>query len=534
MVDEKRFIPKTMTTQHPDNANTPPWASSTNGVIEGETELDEAYIAFSKLACSEVMWDSEGKDVDTNVVRKLLSKYPDYFMDNVFGRDIFLTYRIPNPLVEKAERKIVTQTLQSIPLQADVASTFYDRETVPVSAVILPFTTKGAELLWLDRCYAKAIAGIEDVGLGGTMKVKDWVGAFMPKKIDAIPLVEDAPSLMSMDKIVLEYVKAVKPEVMRVFIARSDPALNYGLITAVLLSKVALSKLSQVQKKTGVRMNPILGVGTMPFRGHLNPENIDNFLTEYKGLSTVTIQSAFRYDYPSDMVERGIATLNERLPNGELVEVDEEEVLLLESAMKKLIPVFQSRVEILAPLINYVASFIPTRRARKLHIGLFGYSRRVKGVTMPRAIPFAAAFYSLGIPPEFIGAQALRSLTDKEFDAVKHCLQGDPVRLPRGGLAGLVGDGPPAGRQVRPHGEVHADEQGEAEDRAEVRDGRPLHHRGDALPPARPLRQQVEEARELREHLHDVRDGQREGQRLKRFHRSGQAQKMSRLGCLAA
>ncbi|HUH99550.1 MAG TPA: phosphoenolpyruvate carboxylase, partial [Nitrososphaerales archaeon] len=219
MPEEKVFIPKTMTTQHPDNANTPPWASSTNGVIEGETELDEAYIAFSKLACSEVMWDSEGKDVDTNVVRKLLSKYSDYFMDNVFGRDILLTYRIPNPLVEKAERKIVTQTLQSIPLQSDVASAFYERESVPVSSVILPFTTKGAELLWLDRCYGRAIAGIEDISLGGTMKVKDWVGNFMPKKVDAIPLVEDAVSLMSIDKIVLEYVKAVKPKFMRVFIA---------------------------------------------------------------------------------------------------------------------------------------------------------------------------------------------------------------------------------------------------------------------------------------------------------------------------
>ena len=218
--------------------------------------------------------------------------------------------------MEKAERKIVTQTLQSIPLQADVASAFYEKDTVPVSSVILPFTTKGAELLWLDRCYGKAIAGIEDISLGGSMTVKDWVGGFMPKKIDAIPLVEDAASLSSIDKIVLEYIKAVKPEVMRVFIARSDPALNYGLITAVLLSKIALGKLSKVQKKTGVRLNPILGVGTMPFRGHLNPENIDNFLLEYKGLSTVTIQSAFRYDFPADAVERGITALNRLLPNG--------------------------------------------------------------------------------------------------------------------------------------------------------------------------------------------------------------------------
>ena len=44
-----------------------------------------------------MMWDSEGKDVDTNVVRKLFSPYPEYFQKNVIGEDIFLTYRIPTP-----------------------------------------------------------------------------------------------------------------------------------------------------------------------------------------------------------------------------------------------------------------------------------------------------------------------------------------------------------------------------------------------------------------------------------------------------
>ncbi|MDA4116727.1 MAG: phosphoenolpyruvate carboxylase [Thaumarchaeota archaeon] len=424
MVEEKRFIPKTMTTQHPDNAMTPPWSFASNGVIEGEAELDEAYIAYSKLECSEVMWDSEGKDVDTNVVRKLLSKFPDYFRDNVFGRDIFLTYRIPNPLVEKAERKIVTQTLQSIPLQSDVASAFYEKSTVPVSSVILPFTTKGAELLWLDRCYARAIAGIENVSLGGAMQVKDWVGSFLPKTIESIPLVEDAESLTSIDAITLEYIKAVRPKEMRVFIARSDPALNYGLITAVLLSKVALAKMARVEKKTGVKLHAIVGVGTMPFRGHLNPVNIDNFLHEYTGLTTVTIQSAFRYDYPSDVVEKAIAKLNEALPNGETPMMEKEQEVTIGNVKDKLIPVFQSRVEVLARLINYIASFIPTRRARKLHIGLFGYSRSVKGVTMPRAIPFAAAFYSIGVPPEFIGAQGLRLLKDQELDTVKEWYKG--------------------------------------------------------------------------------------------------------------
>jgi len=278
------------------------------------------------------MWDSDGKDVDTNVVRKLLSKYSDFFMENVLGRDIFLTYRIPNPLVEKAERKIVIQTLQSIPLQSDVASAFYEKNAVPVSAAILPFTTKASELLWLDRCYARAIAGIEDVSLGGSMSVKDWVGPFLPTKLDVIPLVEDAPSLMSIDDIVNDYIRAVKPKSMRVFIARSDPALNYGLITAVLLSKIALDRLSKVQKKTGVKMHPIIGVGTMPFRGHLNPENIENFLLEYRGLSTVTVQSAFRYDFPIETVERAIAALNQQLPNGEIPEIEPSQVALLSSA----------------------------------------------------------------------------------------------------------------------------------------------------------------------------------------------------------
>ena len=79
----------------------------------------------------------------------------------------------------------------------------------------------------------------------------------------------------------------MKPKHLRVFIARSDPALNYGLICAVLLSKIALSKLKKTEKKQDVTVHPIIGVGSKPFRGHLSPENIENFLQEYKGLATV-------------------------------------------------------------------------------------------------------------------------------------------------------------------------------------------------------------------------------------------------------
>ena len=60
----------------------------------------------------------------------------------------------------------------------------------------------------------------------------------------------------------------------------------------------------------------------------------------------------------------------------------------------------------IAPLINSIAKHIPKRRERVQHVGLFGYSRGVGGATLPRAIGFTAALYSIGVPPEFLGTAA--------------------------------------------------------------------------------------------------------------------------------
>jgi phosphoenolpyruvate carboxylase len=413
----ERKVPCTMSTQHPDNVNVPLW--SPDQVIDGNAEVYEAYFAYETLGCQEVMWDSEGKDVDTRVVRKLLSNHWDYFAKHVIGKNLNLTYRIPNPTIESVEKKVVVETLQNIPVTYDVASSVYKKDISPVYEVVLPFTTSGNELIWLFNYYKRAIAADEEIMLDDHTPAKDWIGNFKPKTISIIPLVEDQNSLLNIDKIINPYLAAVKPKHLRVFIARSDPALNYGLISAVLLSKIALAKLQRTQQETGIPIYPIIGVGSKPFRGHLSPDNLDNFLEEYPGVSTVTIQSAARYDYPLEQVKQFVKALNQKLPNGEPLKIETKDEQVLCGVLEKCRKEYESVVEVLAPFVNCISPYVPQRRARKLHIGLFGYSRSVAGVSLPRAIPFAAALYSIGIPPEFIGAKVLEDLADAEWDLVQ-------------------------------------------------------------------------------------------------------------------
>jgi len=62
----------------------------------------------------------EGRDIDPQVVRKLLTKYGEYFSKNKLGEHVFLTLRLPNPLIEVIEKKILLETLESIPKHNDV------------------------------------------------------------------------------------------------------------------------------------------------------------------------------------------------------------------------------------------------------------------------------------------------------------------------------------------------------------------------------------------------------------------------------
>ncbi len=403
-------VPKTMSTQHPDNVATPFFAD--NPELSGDDEIKEAFYAYSHLHCEEQLWDCEGKEVDNYVVKKLLTGYEPYFKSHKLGKDKFLTLRVPNPTVERAEAKILLETLESIPRNFDTAKLFYGEDIAPIFEIALPMTTTAEELLLLSRYYRQHVIGKKHQSIGKT-KISEWIGDFRPENIRVIPLFEQKEGMLNSAREVGKFIKeeGVK-DYQRVWLARSDPALNYGSLACVLIEKIALQQLAEVEKETSVDILPILGCGSAPFRGNFRPDNVDLMIKGYPSIHTFTLQSAFKYDYPVEQVEKGIDTINKARRKTPTL-VDEQKCLEL---IEKQTVEYEKQVMSLAPLINEISSFVPSRRKRKLHIGLFGYSRNLGGIKLPRAIKFCAALHSVGIPPELLG---LNALSESDIDYVR-------------------------------------------------------------------------------------------------------------------
>ncbi|OCC15606.1 Phosphoenolpyruvate carboxylase, archaeal [Dissulfuribacter thermophilus] len=404
-------IPRVMSTQHPDNVKLPFFAQ--NQDMSGNDEIHEAYYAFSHIGCDEQMWDCEGKEADAYVVRKLLTRYEHFFKHTRLGEDVRLTLRLPNPDVEKSEAKVFVETLESIPRSCDTASLFYGFDSPPIREVILPMTMSAESMNRVYHYYKDFVVGKQNKPFyPGDIKISEWFGEFKPAEIHVIPLFEDREHLLEAHNILRAYLADKDIEHQRVFLARSDPAMNYGMVSAILCNKLALQRLQSLSKEIGVKIYPILGVGSAPFRGHLSPETVDMVLNEYPDVQTFTVQSAFKYDYPFAMVTNAINKLHKSKMR-ERDEIDEERCLQIIDKVSKN---YQHVIEHLAPLINYVASFVPRRRMRKLHVGLFGYARSVGDTNLPRVISFCTACYSIGLPPELLG---LYPLTDEDLRCIE-------------------------------------------------------------------------------------------------------------------
>jgi len=402
-----RKIPVTMATQHPDNASAPYWGD--DAFIDTKKEIEECFMMFDDLGCHEYMWDWEGKFADESVIEKLFRNHFDFFKKNKLGKDIFLTFRIPNIWREPEHRilKAFISILTSNSFSKDIGM-----NTPTIFEVILPMTDSHDQLMHIKKIF-KETAEFEHKFFGKEIMTL--------KNIEVIPLIEGVDKLIDSDILLGKYIEEItefdkKPEYLRTFIARSDPAINSGLIPAVISVKAALSKYNKLEKKTGVKIYPWLGAGSLPFRGGVNPENIEFIVNEYAGLASITVQSAFRYDYPKKDVKKSIKYLNEMLPKKrkDVLLFDNKEIENIRTICNICESNFKKTINNIADDINRFASFIPHRRERMLHVGLFGYSRGDEKVTLPRAIKFTGALYSVGVPPELISTgRSLRQLKEK-------------------------------------------------------------------------------------------------------------------------
>ena len=400
-----------MATQHPDNASAPYWEKDGDAFVSVAEELEECIACFKDLGVDEFMWDWEGKYADESVIEKLFSAHYDFFKKNKLGRDIFLTFRLPNVWKEKGYSLI--RALMVMLTSEDVA---YDVKLKdrPLFEAILPMTERAEQIMYIHEAFRKLSRFKSSVFNHRENKNSDY--------LHLIPLVEGVDDQMTVRKLLEKYVKlhvkkyGKKPPYMRPFLARSDPALLSGFIPNVLANKIAISDIYAFGKATGIAVYPWIGAGSLVFRGGISPRRAKQFVDEYRGLRTVTIQSAFRYDYPLAEVKKAIKLLQREIPKSKAQTVIEADRVHLDAVIGKFSSAYQVTVGELIPDLEPIFRAVPRRRERRQHTGLLAYTRSVGKKTLPRAINFTAACYSLGVPPEFIGlGRTLAVLTSDEL-----------------------------------------------------------------------------------------------------------------------
>ena len=417
-----------MATQHPDNACAPWWKRDGSAYISTIDEIEELITLFSQLPIDEYMWDWEGKHVDEAVGEKIYAQAEKLLDKRPLGKELHLTYRIPAFEKEKLHRRMARAFMNILSLN-DLAKEI-GVHSPPVHEMFLPLTMSASQVIQVRRAFMK-VAEYHSAVFNDNKKET----SFPPETVCVTPLVEDTSSMFNIESILCPYWEVLQNENgisavygQRVFLARSDPALNTGMVPAVLAIKAALSTIAGLSERFGFPVYPVIGTGSLPFRGSVNPSYTEVFLEQYAGVRTYSIQSAFRYDYEMDKVIKALETIKKEAPLRDAQRIsheDKEKLMILSDALASY---WRGTIEAIAPQINMISHFVPGRRERLQHIGLFGYNRGVGSVTLPRAITFTAALYSIGVPPELIATgrglrhalkEGMIDLIDRTYPALR-------------------------------------------------------------------------------------------------------------------
>lgn len=399
-------IPVAMATQHADSA--------TRHVAVRE-EVDEAVQSFKKdgFNCDEYLVDYMGKLTPYHQIGQIFQKVTEE-TDLTPGTDVFVTPRMVSSFEDEPFRQLMTVAaiIEGIKFCSD------NFGVQGITEVIQAAVTTTEEL---RNCKNRCEDLLKVVGKHLKMKTEDM-------EIRIIPLFGGIAEHLSMEQMLSVFIKDIGPtEHARVFIGKSEAALLYGHLASALSCKVAISGCKKAGDEHDVKINPILGCGALPFRGHMTLENADNFLKEYQGARTYTIQSGLRYDHGDEKTRALIGKMTEavKLPP---LEFGKDQLQEMERMVFILAKNYLLELSEIAEKISVIAEYVPDQRERLLDVEEVAYYRELRNVESilrlcpdkevkrsimgyayaafhkpPRWVRFVASTYTCGLPPEFIG-----------------------------------------------------------------------------------------------------------------------------------
>jgi len=435
-----RKYPSSMATQHPDNADK---------YITIQQEPDEAIECLLSqeeegLGIEEIMIDFEGKltpyHQTSQIVLGLLNK------GIIPGKDVLITPRIPNTKKEPMFRQLMS--IMSL-VETNILAYASSKDQAIIETIV-PMIETGHEVIQIQERINSVIE------LGN----KNYDIKLPLNSIRVIPLVEDVPSIVSVVDILDEYYKdsiekGLEIDNIRIMFARSDSAMSYGMVSSVLSLMIGISSALKWGEDNNVTVAPILGCGSLPFRGHLTENTVNEMFKTYAGVKTFTVQSGLRYDHDRDSVKMVINTLKENMKNNDKRVFSDEDIIMMKEFIGIFTKYYMRSFLKSIKTVESISSFIPKNRDRlsgnkkgleyiREIADMDGIIALVSDETLkkelseieinvecavPRAISFTASMYTLGLPPEFMGVgRALEEISNKfSKDAVDKLLEFYPM-----------------------------------------------------------------------------------------------------------